>query len=138
MVVAGRSALPARLPSHSGAVPHAAATQQHSLTLFPPSLPLQFSTGYGMVLNLLYTRSLQGARAFLDRSFSRYLGGIGTQASAGSSPRHPCPIPALALYVGGLKGDSWPQPDPKHPLPAPVAAAPGRGGAPRGQGDSRA
>lgn len=102
-----------------------------------PSARLQFSTGYGMVLNLLYTRrcaagaglgwrlqllravgrgpaacgvciacarrsghwplsqptpacllpppacqparSLEEARAFLDRSFSRYLGGIGTQ-----------------------------------------------------------
>lgn len=32
-----------------------------------------------MVLNLLYTRSLAEARAFLDRSFSRYLGSIGSQ-----------------------------------------------------------
>ena len=45
----------------------------------PEPLRSQFSTGYGMVLNLLYTRSLEEARAFLDRSFSRYLGGIGTQ-----------------------------------------------------------
>ena len=45
----------------------------------PEPLRSQFSTGYGMVLNLLYTRSLEEARAFLDRSFSRFLGGIGTQ-----------------------------------------------------------
>jgi hypothetical protein len=32
-----------------------------------------------MVLNLLYTRTLGEARAFLDRSFARYLGSIGSQ-----------------------------------------------------------
>lgn len=49
----------------------------------PPPLPsLQFSTGYSMVLNLLYTRSLEEARAFLDRSFSRYLGGMGAQVGS--------------------------------------------------------
>ncbi|KAI3428051.1 hypothetical protein D9Q98_006436 [Chlorella vulgaris] len=45
----------------------------------PEPLRSQFSTGYSMVLNLLYTRSLAEARAFLDRSFSRYLGSIGSQ-----------------------------------------------------------
>ena len=42
----------------------------------PPSFPLllQFTAGYSMVLNLLYTRSMEEARAFLDRSFSKYLG----------------------------------------------------------------
>lgn len=43
-----------------------------------------------MVLNLLYTRSLEEARAFLDRSFSRYLGGIGLQVggrAGGCCPR---------------------------------------------------
>ena len=32
-----------------------------------------------MVLNLLYTRTLEEARAFLDRSFAAYLGGQGVQ-----------------------------------------------------------
>ena len=40
---------------------------------------LQFTTGYSMVLNLLYTRTLEEARAFLDRSFAAYLGGQGVQ-----------------------------------------------------------
>lgn len=39
----------------------------------------QFTTGYSMVLNLLYTRTLEEARAFLDRSFAAYLGGQGVQ-----------------------------------------------------------
>ncbi len=30
--------------------------------------------GYGMVLNLLHTRSLEDAKAFLERSFGNYLG----------------------------------------------------------------
>ncbi|PSC72530.1 DEAD-box ATP-dependent RNA helicase chloroplastic isoform B [Micractinium conductrix] len=45
----------------------------------PEPLRSQFTTGYSMVLNLLYTRSLEEARAFLDRSFSRYMGGMGAQ-----------------------------------------------------------
>lgn len=40
---------------------------------------LQFTTGYSMVLNLLYTRTLEEARSFLDRSFAAYLGGQGVQ-----------------------------------------------------------
>lgn len=43
----------------------------------PESLKSQFTTGYGMVLNLLYTRSVPEAQAFLDKSFSRYMGGLG-------------------------------------------------------------
>ena len=43
----------------------------------PRVLHLQFSTGYGMVLNLLATRTLAEARSFLDRSFARYMGSIG-------------------------------------------------------------
>ncbi|GAB4818573.1 hypothetical protein N2152v2_005619 [Parachlorella kessleri] len=39
----------------------------------PEALRSQFSAGYGMVLNLLFTRGMAEARAFLDRSFSRYL-----------------------------------------------------------------
>lgn len=48
---------------------------------------LQFTTGYSMVLNLLYTRTLEEARAFLDRSFAAYLGGQGVQVSCFYSVR---------------------------------------------------
>lgn len=40
----------------------------------PEALQSQFSTGYGMVLKLLHSRSLEEARAFIQRSFSTYLG----------------------------------------------------------------
>ncbi|KAL4443480.1 hypothetical protein ABPG75_011217 [Micractinium tetrahymenae] len=53
----------------------------------PEPLRSQFSTGYSMVLNLLYTRSLEEARAFLDRSFSRYLGGMGAQRRLAEAAR---------------------------------------------------
>lgn len=42
----------------------------------------QFTTGYGMVLNLLYSRTIPEARDFLEKSFSRYLGGIGREKRA--------------------------------------------------------
>lgn len=41
----------------------------------PEPLTSQFAAGYGMVLNLLHTRSLEEARAFLERSFGNYMGG---------------------------------------------------------------
>lgn len=44
----------------------------------PESLKSQFSTTYGMALNLLYYRSMEDARAFLDRSFLQYLGKAGS------------------------------------------------------------
>ena len=40
----------------------------------PERLQSQFAAGYSMVLNLLYTRTLEEARAFIDRSFSSYMG----------------------------------------------------------------
>lgn len=40
----------------------------------PEALASQFSSGFGMVLNLLQTRSLDEARAFVQRSFDNYLG----------------------------------------------------------------
>lgn len=40
----------------------------------PEPLTSQFAAGYGMVLNLLHTRSLDEARAFLERSFGNYMG----------------------------------------------------------------
>lgn len=40
----------------------------------PEPLRSQFSTGYSMVLNLVATRTLQEARAFIERSFNNYLG----------------------------------------------------------------
>jgi len=40
----------------------------------PEPLTSQFAAGYGMVLNLLHTRSLDDARAFLERSFGNYMG----------------------------------------------------------------
>ena len=43
----------------------------------PEPLRSQFSTTYGMALNLLYYRSMKDARAFLDRSFLQYLGDAG-------------------------------------------------------------
>ena len=39
----------------------------------PERLQSQFAAGYGMVLNLLYSRSLDDAKAFIDRSFNSYL-----------------------------------------------------------------
>ena len=39
----------------------------------PERLQSQFAAGYGMVLNLLYSRSLAEAKAFIDRSFNSYL-----------------------------------------------------------------
>lgn len=56
-----------------------AETAWHIIKKGPEALRSQFSTGYGMVLNLLFTRGREEARAFLDRSFSRYLGGEGYQ-----------------------------------------------------------
>lgn len=39
----------------------------------PERLQSQFAAGYGMVLNLLHSRSLEEAKAFIDRSFNTYL-----------------------------------------------------------------
>ncbi len=39
----------------------------------PERLQSQFAAGYGMVLNLLYSRSLDEAKAFIERSFNTYL-----------------------------------------------------------------
>ena len=39
----------------------------------PERLQSQFAAGYGMVLNLLYSRTLEEAKAFIDRSFNTYL-----------------------------------------------------------------
>jgi hypothetical protein len=54
-----------------------------------------------MVLNLLYTRSMEEARAFLDRSFSKYLG-----AGQGRVTQRPSEGP-LARVVGAPKPDGW-------------------------------
>lgn len=51
----------------------------------PERLQSQFAAGYGMVLNLLYSRSLEEAKAFIDRSFNTYL----------SEPLVPSPSSAL-------------------------------------------
>ncbi len=40
----------------------------------PEPLQSQFATGYNMAANLLRTRSLDEARAFIERSFGNYLG----------------------------------------------------------------
>ena len=40
----------------------------------PEALQSQFSSGFGMVLNLLHSRSMDEARAFVQRSFNNYLG----------------------------------------------------------------
>ncbi|KAL0028996.1 hypothetical protein WJX77_010606 [Trebouxia sp. C0004] len=45
----------------------------------PERLQSQFAAGYGMVLNLLYSRSLDEAKAFIDRSFNSYLTGEGRE-----------------------------------------------------------
>lgn len=42
----------------------------------PEPLTSHFTTGYSMVLNLLATRSLDEAKAFVQRSFSHYLGAL--------------------------------------------------------------
>lgn len=46
----------------------------------PEALASQFTAGYGMVLNVLATRTLDEARAFLERSFGSYLSGKGLAA----------------------------------------------------------
>jgi superfamily II RNA helicase len=48
----------------------------------PERLASQFRPGYSMVLNLLATRSLPDARAFVERSFGAYLGGEGAARRA--------------------------------------------------------
>lgn len=55
-----------------------------------------------MVLNLLFTRSLEEARAFLDRSFAAYLGGQGVQAS--------CVARACAGRLPAASPRRWAQP----------------------------
>ncbi|KAL6771020.1 CPLD46 [Auxenochlorella protothecoides x Auxenochlorella symbiontica] len=45
----------------------------------PEPLESQFSAGYSMALSLLATRSLPDARAFLHKSFLRYMGGAATR-----------------------------------------------------------
>ena len=42
----------------------------------PEPLQSHFATGYGMVLKLLHHRSLDFARAFVERSFFNYLGAL--------------------------------------------------------------
>ena len=42
----------------------------------PERLQSQFAAGYGMVLNLLYSRTLDEAKAFIDRSFNSDLSKI--------------------------------------------------------------
>jgi superfamily II RNA helicase len=46
----------------------------HIVTKGPEALQSQFSAGYGMVLNLLHTRTQEEAKVFIQRSFSNYLG----------------------------------------------------------------
>ena len=48
----------------------------------PERLASQFRPGYSMVLNLVATRSLADARAFVERSFGAYLGGEGARRRA--------------------------------------------------------
>jgi len=48
----------------------------------PERLASQFRPGYSMVLNLVATRSLGDARAFVERSFGAYLGGEGARRRA--------------------------------------------------------
>ena len=43
----------------------------------PEPLRSQFTTNYGMALNLLWSRSMNEAREFLDRSYARHLSGAG-------------------------------------------------------------
>ena len=58
----------------------------------PEPLQSHFATGYGMVLKLLHHRSLDFARAFVERSFYNYLGALGckTTPCAGGARRQ-CP-----------------------------------------------
>jgi superfamily II RNA helicase len=43
----------------------------------PEPLRSQFTTNYGMALNLLWSRTMEEAKAFLDRSYARHLSGAG-------------------------------------------------------------
>lgn len=51
----------------------------------PEALQSQFSSGFGMVLSLLHTRSVEAARAFVQRSFDNYLGARPPAAHAHAS-----------------------------------------------------
>jgi superfamily II RNA helicase len=59
----------------------------------PEALQSQFASGFGMVLNLLHTRSLEEARAFVQRSFNNYLGA-----------RHP---PIIAIVIQCSRQKQW-------------------------------
>ena len=52
----------------------------------PEALQSQFSSGFGMVLNLLHTRPMEAARAFVQRSFDNYLGARPLAAHASHLP----------------------------------------------------
>ncbi|KAG7672839.1 hypothetical protein Ndes2437B_g02819 [Nannochloris sp. 'desiccata'] len=43
----------------------------------PEPLRSQFTTNYGMALNLLWSRTMEEAKEFLDRSYARHLSGAG-------------------------------------------------------------
>ena len=53
----------------------------------PEPLQSQFATGYNMAANLLRTRSLEEARAFIERSFGNYLGVVPAHRAATSPVR---------------------------------------------------
>ena len=67
------------------------------ITRGPEPLQSQFRSGYGMALNLLHSRSLDAARAFIQRSFNNYLGVVPFRPFSEPSPlarnlAFPCPL----------------------------------------------
>ena len=71
----------------------------------PEPLQSQFATGYNMAANLLRTRSLEEARAFIERSFGNYLGASPadrtmSEPSEGVPTQRRCSL-HLRLYMAG-------------------------------------
>lgn len=61
----------------------------------PERLQSQFAAGYGMVLNLLYTRTMDEAKAFIGRSFSSYL----SKCCPKKFPQKKCPLASCSAPV---------------------------------------
>ena len=69
----------------------------------PERLQSQFAAGYGMVLNLLYSRTLEEAKAFIDRSFNTYLSAYCVKSSCARLHLSPC---ALRLHILPVHADN--------------------------------
>ena len=67
----------------------------------PEPLRSQFTTNYGMALNLLWTRTMEEAREFLDRSYARHLSGAGAARVQAEIAALEAKAQKIMLDVGG-------------------------------------